>query len=61
MKNIINRIALASMILAMSLVANAQVDVDIDLGTKEWYEQPIYWVLGVVVLILVAVLARRKK
>lgn len=38
------------------------LDVDIDIGKPEWYEQPWVWVVGgaVFILILVALLRRKR-
>lgn len=38
------------------------LDVDIDIGKPEWYEQPWVWVVGgaIFILILVGLLRRRK-
>ena len=38
---------------------SAQLDVDVDINKGEWYENPVYWVVGLLVLILVVLLARR--
>lgn len=38
----------------------AQIDIDIDLGKKEWYENPWVWV-GVAAFLLILVLLGRKK
>ena len=41
----------------------AQLDIDVDIDKKEWYEQPWAWVVGaaVFILILVALLRRPRK
>ncbi len=38
----------------------AQVDVDIDLGGKEWYENPWVWAGVAAFLLLLALILRRK-
>lgn len=50
---------------AATLAATAQ-DLDIDIGSDgisidstEWYENPIFWVVGLLVLILIVVLVTR--
>lgn len=48
-----------------SVVAFAQdggLDIDVNIGKKEWYQQPWAWVIGgaIFVLILVALLRKRK-
>ncbi|MEM1324676.1 MAG: hypothetical protein AAGI23_01920 [Bacteroidota bacterium] len=45
----------------MALTSFAQVDVDIDLGQEEWYENPVYLVLGGIILVLAIVLISRRK
>ena len=37
------------------------LDVDIDIGKPEWYEQPWVWVVGGAVFILILVALLRKK
>ncbi len=48
-------------ILFTSVVAKAQIDVDIDLGKQEWYEDPKVWVGVAVFLVLLVLLARKRK
>ena len=53
------------MTMLLSVVAFAQdggLDIDVNIGKKEWYQQPWAWVIGgaVFVLILVALLRKRK-
>ncbi|WP_339866634.1 hypothetical protein [uncultured Algoriphagus sp.] len=53
------------MTMLFSVVAFAQdggLDIDVNIGKKEWYQQPWAWVIGgaVFVLILVALLRKRK-
>lgn len=43
----------------LPLAASAQIDIDVDLGKPEWYENPYIWVGVVVLLIIVLVLTRR--
>lgn len=51
---------------AATTVATTAQDLDISIGSdgisidsKEWYENPIFWVVGLLVLILVVVLVTR--
>jgi hypothetical protein len=37
------------------------LDIDIDLGKPEWYEQPWVWVVGAAVFILILVAIVRRK
>ena len=37
------------------------LDIDIDLGKPEWYEQPWVWVVGAAVFILILVAVVRRK
>jgi len=64
MKNLIssvsNKMALIFAMLFLQVSAFAQIDVDIDLGKDEWYENPMIWV-GVAVFLLVLVLLGRRK
>ena len=46
--------------LLISATASAQIDVDIDLGQPEWYENPYLWV-GVVVLLIIVLLVTRRR
>ena len=46
--------------LFMNFSAFAQLDVDIDLGKEQWYENPLVWV-GVAAFLLILVLLLRKK
>ena len=46
-------------VLFSSTALAAQLDVDVDINEGDWYENPIYWVVGLLVLILVVLLARR--
>lgn len=46
--------------LLMNFSAFAQLDVDIDLGKPEWYENPLVWV-GAAAFLLILVLLLRKK
>ena len=53
------------MTMFFSVAAFAQdggLDIDVNIGKKEWYQQPWAWVIGgaVFVLILVALLRKRK-
>lgn len=49
--------ALAAVLLP--LTAAAQIDIDVDLGKDEWYENPYLWGGVVLLLIIVLVLTRR--
>ncbi|WP_057939015.1 hypothetical protein [Algoriphagus resistens] len=54
---------LISMIFSVTAFAqDGGLDIDVDLGKPEWYEQPWVWVVGgaVFILILVAILRKRK-
>lgn len=48
-------------LLAISTLATAQIDVDIDLGKKEWYEDPKIWIGVAIFLVILAFIARSKK
>lgn len=57
--------ALATLGILISFQLFAQdggLDIDIDLGKPEWYEQPWVWVVGaaVFILILIAILRRKR-
>lgn len=65
LKKYAQRVFLFLMTLFTSAVAFAQdggLDIDVNIGKKEWYQQPWAWVVGgaVFVLILVALLRKRK-
>ena len=43
-------------------LAQDGLDIDINLDTREWYENPLVWVIGgLVLLLLVVLMARGKK
>tara|TARA_R110002020_G_scaffold474199_1_gene704913 strand:+ start:798 stop:1007 length:210 start_codon:yes stop_codon:yes gene_type:complete len=53
------------MTMFFSVAASAQdggLDIDVNIGKEEWYQQPWAWVVGgaIFVLILVALLRKRK-
>lgn len=54
------KLALIVALLITQVDAFAQIDVDIDLGKSEWYENPWVWV-GVGAFLLILVLLGRKK
>ncbi len=55
-----NKFMLLCAALLMNFSAFAQLDVDIDLGKPEWYENPLVWV-GAAAFLLILVLLLRKK
>lgn len=57
----ISRIAMATCLLFSSTLAQAQIDIDIDLGKAKWYEDPKIWVGVAVFLVILALIARSKK
>ena len=64
LKKYSERILLMAMTLFASVSAIAQdggLDIDVDLGKPEWYEQPWVWVVGAAVFILILVALLRKK
>ena len=48
-------------ILSLSTFAQDGLDIDINLDTREWYENPLVWVIGGLVLLLLVVLLSRGK
>ena len=61
---IMNRISLFFFLILMSAGELwAQLDIDVDIDKKDWYEQPWAWVVGAAlfILILVALLRRPRK
>lgn len=44
-----------------SNLAHAQIDVDIDLGKSEWYEDPKVWIGVAVFLLILAFIVRSRK
>ncbi len=53
---------LGLMISVQIFAQDGGLDVDIDIGKPEWYEQPWVWVVGAAIFILILVgLLRRKK
>ena len=64
-----NKYAKITVLVVLSLLISFQIfaqdgglDIDIDVGKPEWYEQPWVWVVGgaAFVLILVGLLRRKK-
>ena len=56
-------LALLGLMISFQIFAqDGGLDVDIDIGKPEWYEQPWVWVVGgaVFILILVALLRRKR-
>jgi len=59
MKNLILKYLALGFVALNSAVLVAQdkgLDIDIDLGGKEWYDNPVYVVVGVVVVLLILAL-----
>ena len=59
LSNVYYKSAAIIVLLLTSVVSQAQIDVDIDLGKQEWYEDPKVWA-GVAVFMLLLVLIARK-
>lgn len=57
----ISKFVLAICLMFMSTVTKAQLDIDIDLGKREWYEDPKVWVGVAVFLLVLAFIARGKR
>lgn len=36
------------------------LDIDVDIGKPEWYENPLVWVIAGLAIILIVVLAKRR-
>ncbi|MBN7809324.1 hypothetical protein J0A68_00060 [Algoriphagus sp. H41] len=56
-------LAVLGMMISLQIFAqDGGLDIDIDLGKPEWYEQPWVWVVGAAafILILVALLRRKR-
>lgn len=69
MKTLIVRHYKVAVLAVLGLLISFQIfaqdgglDIDIDLGKPEWYEQPWVWVVGgaIFILILVALLRRKR-
>lgn len=54
-------ILLGLLITSQIFAQDGGLDIDIDLGKPEWYEQPWVWVVGGAVFILILVALLRKK
>ncbi|WP_439488951.1 hypothetical protein [Algoriphagus sp.] len=68
MKNQVKKYTERLVLVLLSLVTTVGVyaqdgglDIDIDLGKPEWYEQPWVWVVGAAIFILILVALLRKK
>ncbi|MCE7055073.1 hypothetical protein LZF95_10340 [Algoriphagus sp. AGSA1] len=68
MKNQLRKYSERVVLVLLSLISTVGVyaqdgglDIDIDLGKPEWYEQPWVWVVGGAVFILILVALLRKK
>ena len=59
--SLISKIAIATCLLFTSTLAKAQLDIDIDLGKTEWYEDPKVWVGVAIFLVVLAFISRSKK
>lgn len=59
--SIITKMSIATCLLFISTFAKAQLDIDIDLGKTEWYEDPKIWVGVAIFLVVLAFIARSKK
>jgi len=57
----ISKLVLSACLLFISTLAQAQLDIDIDLGKREWYEDPKVWVGVAIFLVVLAFIARGKK
>ncbi|GAA0880462.1 hypothetical protein GCM10009119_34320 [Algoriphagus jejuensis] len=59
----ISALAVLGLMISVQLFAqDGGLDIDIDLGKPEWYEQPWVWVVGAAafILILVAIVRRKR-
>lgn len=54
-------VLLGLLITSQIFAQDGGLDIDIDLGKPEWYEQPWVWVVGGAVFILILVGLLRKK
>ena len=55
-------LALLGLLISFQIFAqDGGLDIDIDLGEPEWYEQPWVWVVGGAIFILILVGLLRKK
>ncbi len=55
-------LALLGLLISFQIFAqDGGLDIDIDLGKPEWYEQPWVWVVGAAVFILILVAVVRRK
>ncbi len=49
---------MAFMLLFINTISYAQIDIDIDLGKQEWYEDPKVWIGVAVFLVILVIIAR---
>ncbi len=68
MKNQLRKYSERIVLVLLSLITTVGVyaqdgglDIDIDLGKPEWYEQPWVWVVGAAIFILILIALLRKK
>lgn len=64
LKKYTQSLSLFLMTMLFSVVAFAQdggLDIDINVGKKEWYQQPWAWVIGGALFVLILVALLRKK
>lgn len=58
------RLTIVSLLMLIGIVTFAQdsgLDIDVSIGEQQaWYENPVYWVIGILVLIIILLLLRRK-
>ncbi len=59
--SLLTKASIATCLLFTSTFAKAQLDIDIDLGKTEWYEDPKIWVGVAIFLVVLAFIARGKK
>ncbi len=45
-------------LLFINTISYAQIDIDIDLGKQEWYEDPKVWIGVAIFLVILVVIAR---
>lgn len=62
MKNLITRANLTIMLLLAGVYTFAQngIDIDVDLNKEDWYENPYLIALAAALLIIVALIVRKK-
>ena len=54
-------IALIVVLFSAAAPAFAQLDIDVDLGKEQWYENPLVWVGAAVFLLILAFIVRGRK